>query len=333
MKQRPIAFLGPSLSWEEARRLADVELRPPARQGDVFRALEEHPRAIALIDGVFESVPSVWHHELIAAAACGVRVYGAASMGALRAAELPGVVTPVGEIARRYLRGDFVDDAHVALLHADAQHGFRALTVPQVNVWATARAAVRAKVLSRAGAADLVRASEAQFYQVRTWASVLAALRWPRARREALGRFIERSAVDLKAADARACLTRLARSPAPRAAKPTRFSSFVRRTRLTLAPPGLPQGTPGSVAEDGVRTLLLAAFARVGGLEAPRARVASWLRRLPLDGWAADERATAAETLALEELVLGSPEYFVSDGPSREEGLRLELQRRRAKPR
>ncbi|MGZ5959233.1 MAG: TfuA-like protein, partial [Myxococcaceae bacterium] len=83
-----IAFLGPSLPAAEARGLGELELRPPARRGDIWRALVRAPRAIALVDGVFEASPSVWHHELRAALDAGVRVFGAASMGALRAAEL-----------------------------------------------------------------------------------------------------------------------------------------------------------------------------------------------------------------------------------------------------
>ncbi len=324
-----IAFLGPSLPLAEARRLVDAELRPPARQGDVFEALRSRPRAIALIDGVFESAPSVWHHELIAAAASGVHVYGAASMGALRAAELPGLVTPVGVIARRYCRGEWIDDAHVALLHADAQHGYRPLTLPHVNVWATARAALKAGVLSPRRAQSLERVSADQFYQVRTWASVLDALEWPGEAVAALRRFVERRAVDLKASDARQCLRRLARAPKASRPRPARFSSLVRRVR------GEHDTTSGDargpMEEAGVRTLLLAGFARMAGLEAPGEQVAAWLRRLPHDGWAEDERVSAAETLALEALVLSAPEYFVSDGPSRDEGLRLELLRRRAK--
>ena len=85
MRRDWIAFVGPTLSSAEASRFG-CEVRPPARQGDVWRALLEHPRALVLIDGVFESTPSVWHHELRAALASGIAVFGASSMGALRAA-------------------------------------------------------------------------------------------------------------------------------------------------------------------------------------------------------------------------------------------------------
>jgi hypothetical protein len=240
-------------------------------------------------------------------------------MGALRAAELPGVVTPVGVVAQRYVSGAWNDDAFVALLHADAAHAFRPLTVPHVNVWATLQLAVRRGVLSRARAAALERHSAQLFYQARTWAEVL------QGQRETLKAFVARSAVDLKALDARACLTRLARAGRARAPREATFSSFVRRVRL----PELP--VDGEAQRAGLRTLLVAQFARLGGLTADPARVAFHAARLPLDGWADDERLAAATAMALEDLVCAAPEFFVSDGPARAEGQRLEWQRRRSR--
>jgi len=128
-----ISFIGPTLSWREARRFG-CEVRPPARQGDVWRALLGKPRALVLIDGVFESQPSVWHHELRAALASGIAVFGASSMGALRAAELQSEgMIGVGEIFRDYRDGKRIDECRRALLHADAEHDFRPLTVPLVT--------------------------------------------------------------------------------------------------------------------------------------------------------------------------------------------------------
>lgn len=324
MKRRDvIVFLGPSLPRDEARALLDADYRPPARQGDVFRALEARPRAIALIDGVFESVPSVWHHELVAAHAAGVALFGASSMGALRAAELPGLVTPIGEIARRFVRGEWNDDAHVALLHADAELGYRAMTVPWVTCWAVAEAARRARVLTPRQARELCAVAEGVFYQRRTWAELGAALPWPRARVTTLLDFVRREKVDPKAADARACLAHVASARLPeRAPRASRFSSFVRRARLGPPLPGKEEGG------DGVRTLLLAEFARLAGLEASPGAVAAWRERLEVGP--ADQREAWAEALALEALVLEAPEYFVADGPSVGEGAALERARRRS---
>ncbi len=67
------AFVGPSLAAEQVERLGAVPL-PPARHGDVWRALRHAPEvvALALVDGVFEGVPSVWHKELLDALEAGV---------------------------------------------------------------------------------------------------------------------------------------------------------------------------------------------------------------------------------------------------------------------
>ena len=154
MKRRPedlVVFLGPSLPADEARRLAHCRVLPPARQGDVWRALALRPRAIALVDGVFEAQPSVWHHELLAALEAGVAVFGGASMGALRAAELAahGMVGVGQHLRRGTGTGVLVDDSEVALLHADAEHGYRPLTVPLVNVRHVAAQARAARVLNQ----------------------------------------------------------------------------------------------------------------------------------------------------------------------------------------
>ncbi|RUX88390.1 hypothetical protein EN930_18015 [Mesorhizobium sp. M7A.F.Ca.CA.004.11.2.1] len=63
------------------------DIAPPARCGDVMRAVLEGRKVIGLIDGLFESGPAVWHKEILFALDAGCRLLGAASMGALRAAE------------------------------------------------------------------------------------------------------------------------------------------------------------------------------------------------------------------------------------------------------
>lgn len=336
-----VTFLGPSLSWREARTLLHCELRPPARQGDVFRAIDDGATAIVLIDGVFEAAPSVWHHELIAAHASGLHVFGASSMGALRAAELPDVVESLGTIATRFVRGAWNDDAHVALLHGDRDSGFRPLTVPWVNVWATAEAAVRARVISAKQAREACVAAEAIFYQARSWPAVLSALRWPAKQRASFAAFVADRAVDLKADDARLALRhverrRLKKTLALRAPRATAFSSFVRRQRLA-------HRTPSVDAVVGLRRLLEAELGRLSGVIPAPKRVAAWRKKLRREP-AADLREAWAEALALSEAcpglidtyakragiadgvsVLSAADRFVCDGPSELEGAALAL--------
>jgi hypothetical protein len=101
-------FIGPTLAAEEARAIwPDAVYMPPVRQGDVYRVVTRlRPDAIGIVDGYFAHVPSVWHKEILYALAEGIPVYGSASMGALRAAELAqfGMVG-VGAIFEAYRTG------------------------------------------------------------------------------------------------------------------------------------------------------------------------------------------------------------------------------------
>src|SRR6516162_6882210 len=154
-----IVFVGPTISPEESAAELDCTYLPPARQGDVFRAVRDfRPRAIGLIDGVFLDVPAVWHRELLWALAQGVHVFGAASMGALRAAELtPFGMRGVGRIYSAYVAGrwpgfdePFEDDEEVAVVHAPAEAGGRALSDAMVDLRDTLAAAETAGMIDRA---------------------------------------------------------------------------------------------------------------------------------------------------------------------------------------
>lgn len=160
-----IAFAGPSLG--RAQDVPGVVFRPPARCGDVTRAVAERPRAIALIDGVFETVPAVWHKEIVHALAEGVGVYGGASIGALRAVELaPFGMVGVGRVFAAFRDGVLEDDDEVAVLHGPAELGYPAVTEAMVNIRAT---------LAACGADPaLTAAAKALFYKERTWERVLA---------------------------------------------------------------------------------------------------------------------------------------------------------------
>ena len=372
MKRRPapsrpddlVVFLGPSLPEDEALSLAPCRVLPPARQGDVWRALSLRPRAIALVDGVFEAQPSVWHHELLAALDAGVTVFGGASMGALRAAELTehGMVG-VGHIFEAYRRGELVDDSEVALLHADAEHGFRALSVPLVNVRHAARLARRARVLVPREAQALVDAAAALFYQDRTWPRVLAAVAeaWRPTTRAKWDAWAAGGLEDLKREDARACIQAAAAFVASGARAPVRVrtpraapSSYVRRRRLVEGLCALGEELVGSedvlevlreapdaaaLAEEGLRRALLAGWARTLGLvptseEVARAEAEWWAHLgvpseereawLAACGLDAHELRRVCEERALERLTLEHATRLLPDGPSWDEALATE---------
>ncbi len=131
-----VVFTGPTISASEVRELwPEVDVQPPAARGDVLRAVRRDVTTIVLIDGYFEHRLSVWHKEILWALTRGVRVYGAASMGALRAAECAAFgMIPVGKIARQFLDGTLERDDEVAVAHASAEHGYRTASEAAVNI-------------------------------------------------------------------------------------------------------------------------------------------------------------------------------------------------------
>lgn len=367
MKRRAddlVVFLGPSLPAEEARRLAPCRVLPPARQGDVWRALSLRPRVIALVDGVFEAQPSVWHHELLAAMEAGVAVFGGGSMGALRAAELSahGMVG-VGQIFEWYRDGVLVDDSEVALLHADAEHGYRPLTVPLVNVRHVAARAKAMRVLAPGQSRALVSAAASLFYQERTWRRVLEAVRptWSAATRGTWEGWWSKGVEDLKRLDAIACIRTAAEflsSPVPmqpsRGALRPPPSSLVRRRRLVDGMSVVKGGAVSSgqvmaalqrepdsteLGEAGLRRALLAGWARTLGLmptaEEVKAAETEWWRHHGVKPAGREEFLSECgldgpglrrlcEERALERLVLAHAQRLLPDGPSWQEALASE---------
>jgi len=67
-----VVFLGPSLPVAEAEVLLKARYVPPAMMGEIYRTVEsEQPETIALIDGYFDTVPAVWHKEILYALSRG----------------------------------------------------------------------------------------------------------------------------------------------------------------------------------------------------------------------------------------------------------------------
>lgn len=200
-----VIFSGPSLP-RAVVEAAGFVWRPPVRRGDVAALLSVSPTAIGIVDGVFETVPTVSHREILTAMSRGVRVFGAASIGALRAAELDGFgMVGVGAIYAAYRDGTTEDDDEVALLHAPPELGSVALTQPMVNLRASVAEAIAGGRVPGAAGDAFIAACKAVFYKHRT-PDRLAALQ-----REILGEPAGLlRPVDCKRADAEALVAAMA---------------------------------------------------------------------------------------------------------------------------
>lgn len=170
-----VVFLGPTLCVDEAAALLPAIYLPPARCGDILMARRLKPKAIALIDGLFERNAAVWHKEILAVLEAGILVYGAASMGALRAAELESFgMSGVGEVFEKYRRGVYTDDDEVAVAHHGADLGFRPVSDAMANVRATVARALRKRILSAGEARLVLRRAKETFYADRHLHEILS---------------------------------------------------------------------------------------------------------------------------------------------------------------
>jgi hypothetical protein len=199
-------FCGPSLASVDIPRGLQVDVRPPAVRGDVLRAALSRPAAIALIDGYFHQVPAVWHKEILWAMSEGIHVFGAASMGAMRAAELaPFGMEGVGRVFEWYRAGVLCDDDEVAVTHASADHGYRPLSEAMVNIRVTLRAATVATVVRQETRVELEKLAKSLFYPDRTYPRLLASAdqtQTPRSEIAALRDWLPSGRIDQKRADA-----------------------------------------------------------------------------------------------------------------------------------
>ena len=179
---RACVFLGPSLPLADARAILRATYLPPAGQGDLYRAVRDHePEAIGLIDGYFEQVPAVWHKEILWALDRGVQVYGASSMGALRAAELDqfGMIG-IGKVFEAYRTGvfppfvdeAFEDDDEVAVAHGPAELGYLGSDA-MVDIRATLAAAEMQGVVDRPCRDALAKLAKGLFYKERSYGRLI----------------------------------------------------------------------------------------------------------------------------------------------------------------
>ncbi len=204
---RAVVFLGPSLGRRAARAILEADYRPPVRHGDVWRALQDRPAMIGIVDGAFEQAPSVWHKEILEALSQGVPVFGAASMGALRAAELHEFgMRGVGAIFEAFRDGAWTDDDEVAIAHGPAETGWVTLNLPMANARFTVAAAQAAGTVTESEAEALVRAAKAIFYADRAWPGVVAEAGLEPGRAESVLDWLTANTVDQKRADAAALL-------------------------------------------------------------------------------------------------------------------------------
>ena len=174
-----IIYTGLSLPFDEAKEIldstdsAEVIYKRPIKRGDLSLALKENPDIIGIIDGVFHQSSAVGHKEILNVIKNGVKVYGASSMGALRASELDTLgMNGIGYVYNQYASGEVDSDDEVAVM-LDSET-LEALSEPLINMKYVLTNAVAENILTEDEKDALLKIAKETYYPKRNYAQTLA---------------------------------------------------------------------------------------------------------------------------------------------------------------
>lgn len=211
MAGRPLVFLGPSLPLAEAQReLPGARFLPPVKRCGLLPYLDDPPSAIGIVDGEFFQSFAISTQEILPYLERGIPVFGASSMGALRAVELePYGMTGVGEVFEMFRDGRLNADDEVAMTFCPET--LRPLSEPMVNLRGALAEGLRQGLLSSGECRRLIARLKAAYFPDRTVPRLFQELHRivPPDRAARIREWWRRSAPDVKAADARALLRRM----------------------------------------------------------------------------------------------------------------------------
>ena len=203
--RRIAIYLGPTLSVTTARASVDAEYLPPVKRGDLA-CLGPEIECIGIVDGEFYQNLAVSPKEILPLLERGVRVYGASSMGALRAAELESCgLIGVGSIFEAYRDGVLDADDEVAVAYDPAT--YRATSAPLVNIRFALQKAVDQGLLETSRVDEIIQAVKGIYFPDRSYRLVTQLC-------PELTVFFGDSAQDQKAEDALLLLRTLANATA-----------------------------------------------------------------------------------------------------------------------
>ena len=207
---RIIVYAGLSIPFDEAKEILDstdeveVIYKRPIQRGDLGQALKERPDIIAIIDGVFHQNSAVGHKEILNAMKNGIKVYGASSMGALRASELDTLgMTGVGYVYNQYATGKVDSDDDVAVM-LDGET-LEAISVPLINMKYVFENAVSEGIITDDEKEELLKTAKKTYYPKRNYAKTLNDSGLDDAKKSELIDFI-RTSPDIKKEDAKELL-------------------------------------------------------------------------------------------------------------------------------
>lgn len=208
-----IIYTGLSITFDEAKEILDshddveVIYKRPIKRGDLNPAIKENPDIIAIIDGIFHQNSAVGHREILNAIKKGIKVYGASSMGALRASELDVLgMEGVGYCYNEYASGNITSDDDVAvMLDSDT---LESLSVPLISMNYVFTNAVNENIITPKEKNELIKITKETYYPQRNYANTLSQSSLDETKKNELIDFI-RNSKDIKKEDAKTLLNHI----------------------------------------------------------------------------------------------------------------------------
>lgn len=205
-----IIYTGLSITFAEAKEILDstdeveVIYKRPIKRGDLGQAIKEHPDIIAIIDGVFHQNSAVGHREILNVIKDGIKVYGASSMGALRASELDTLgMIGIGYCYNQYATGNITSDDDVAVM-LDSET-LQALSDPLISMDYVFKNAASENIINITEKEELIKIAKGTYYPQRNYAQTLSNSSLSNDKKDKLISFIRESA-DIKKEDAKELL-------------------------------------------------------------------------------------------------------------------------------
>lgn len=162
-------YSGLSVKRETVRKvLPGAVFCGPVARGDLYSDIHDKTNVIGIVDGKFMQSLAVSPTEIMDALRCGIRVYGASSIGALRAVEMRnhGMIG-CGEIYRHVLSQAYFRDDQLGLIFYDSSN--RRPNLPHIDLLFSVTKAVEQKKLDRSLAQLILKSYEQIYFADRNW--------------------------------------------------------------------------------------------------------------------------------------------------------------------
>jgi hypothetical protein len=168
-------FVGPTISRASIQSAhGGSGIHDPIKHGDLLRLNLSERDVVIIVDGLYHHHAPVRHKEILDCLSKGVSVIGAASMGALRAAELhPYGMVGIGKVFDMYRGGKIESDDEIAVAHS-MDPDWRVLTNALVDIRHVLNICLARREISPEAAEDILDMALALPYSQRSWGAVEA---------------------------------------------------------------------------------------------------------------------------------------------------------------